>query len=123
METKEKVEKYLVKWLKPLGLLWWETYALYIDDPRELAEQDYFRDGDTILARTFADWRYGTIKIYFNVPAIKDLEDIALERLVVHELVHALVNEMREEGIDHEERVVSGLTKAFFWTEEGLYGS
>ena len=31
------------------------------------------------------------------------------------ELCHALVNEMREQGIDHEERVVTMLSKAFMW--------
>ena len=41
-----------------------------------------------------------------------------LERTVVHELVHALVNELREGGIDHEERVVTTLTKAVLWVRD-----
>jgi predicted metallopeptidase len=36
--------------------------------------------------------------------------------LIDHELCHILVNEMREGDISHEERVVTGLTKAFLWT-------
>ena len=37
---------------------------------------------------------------------------IDINYMVVHELLHVLVNEMREEGIDHEERVVTHLAKA-----------
>lgn len=35
-------------------------------------------------------------------------------------LMHVFLNEMREEGIDHEERVATMLSKAFLWTREAM---
>jgi len=48
------------------------------------------------------------------------MENDQIEMTIVHELCHALVNEMRKDGIDHEERTVTALTKAFLWTDGGL---
>jgi len=46
---------------------------------------------------------------------MKTMDGDEIERAVVHELCHILVNEMREDEIHHEERVVTGLQKAFMW--------
>lgn len=116
----QKIRFYIDKWLKPLGLLWWKVDIAFIDDPKELNQKEFYRDDDIVLARTFADWRYGTATIYFNVPAFEELSQTDIEMAVVHELVHILVNEMREGELHHEERVVTGLTKAFLWTIEGV---
>ena len=43
-----------------------------------------------------------------------------IEKVVVHELMHVFLNETREEGIDHEERVATQLQKAFFWIRNGI---
>lgn len=63
-----------------------------------------------------AHWPYrkATINFWFN--ATTDLDDEDLEEVVVHELCHILVNQMREKGIVHEEAVVTALSKAFIWT-------
>ncbi len=130
MDSNEKQDKYTTqidlvrslfdKWVAPLGLRWWNIETVYYDDPGEIIQR--FRvDGENIVAaRTFADWRYGTAKIIINVPALDGLIPADLEALVVHELCHILVNEMRENELHHEERVVTGLQKAFVWTRNGV---
>jgi len=120
MTPKDKLRQYIDKWLKPLGLLWWKITIVYLDDPKELAQKEFYRDDETVLARTYSDWRYGTATIYFNMPAFDGMDDAEVENTVVHELAHILVNEMREGEMHHEERVVTGLTKAFLWTREGM---
>jgi predicted SprT family Zn-dependent metalloprotease len=42
----------------------------------------------------------------------------SIEKIVVHELMHVFLNEMREKGIDHEERVATMLSQAFLWVKE-----
>ena len=111
MKSKKRVTKYLKKWTYLLGLRWWQIYVCWSDD-----HDSFNRDGSTVVARTFSDWRYMTATVTFYLPAIKDKTDEELEMYVIHELCHVLVNEMREQGIDHEERVVTTLQKAFFWT-------
>lgn len=71
---------------------------------------------DVVAAKMYVDWKYGTADLHINLPAFKGRKQWKIDRIIVHELVHALVNEMRYEGIEHEERVVTSLTKAFFWT-------
>lgn len=119
MAIKDKLNQYIDKWLKSLGLLWWKITIVYLDDAKELVQQEFYRGDETVLARTYADWRYGTGTIYFNITALDGMEDTEIENTVVHELAHILVNEMREGELHHEERVVTGLTKAFLWTREG----
>ena len=116
---KKKIENYFHKWAQPLGLLWWEITITYFDDPGEVVRM--FRDpggGNIIPAIVNADWKYGTASISINVPAFKGMKNRQIEKIIVHELVHVLVNEMREDGIEHEERVVTGLAKAFMWTRK-----
>jgi hypothetical protein len=120
MTTTEKIKQYIDKWLKPLGLLWWKIDIIYLDDPKELSEKEFFCDGNITLGRAYVNWQYGSATVYFNVPGFEGLNDEDIEMAVVHELVHILVNEMREEEMHHEERVVTGLTKAFIWTKEGV---
>lgn len=117
-EAKERIRKAIDKWLKPLGLLWWEVTVTYYDNPGEIAQRFYQGDDSWVVARVYADWRYGTIRLEINLSMFTDYDQEETERKIVHELVHAMVNEMQWDGIDHEERVVSTLTKAFFWVWE-----
>ena len=113
------IRKHLSKWVYCLGIGWWNVKAYYLEGKHAKKEFPPV-DGNGILARTYADWRYGTASIYFNVPAVKKLSPEELESTVIHELCHILVNEMREVELHHEERVVTGLTKAFLWTSAGV---
>jgi len=112
----KRVKKFLLKWLKPLGLLWWAIEVDYYSDPDEIMKNFKTDTSDvTLVMKVFADWRYSEAIINVNLLATRKMNDDKLERTVVHELAHVLVNEMREGEIKHEERVVSTLTKAFFW--------
>lgn len=103
-------------WIERLGLGWWDIEVHYYDEPGEIVR--LFRqvdDGGIVPAFVDANWMYATAKISVNLPAFADMEPDAIERIVVHELMHILVNEMREGELHHEERVVTQLTKAIFW--------
>lgn len=119
-EAKQLIKKYLDKWMTPLGLMWWKTTVVYYDDPAEIIKHFRTDDNMLVLAVTFADWKYMEATIEINLPAWTSLEERDIEECVVHELMHILVNEMREGEIHHEERVVSGLTKAVFWIEDAI---
>ena len=120
MKQKEAIaliKEYSSRWSHRLGLGWWWIDLVFYDDPDTILDH-FGNDGDkTVLAQTFVEWKYGTAKILFNAPAWKKLDKEAIERAVLHELCHILVNEMREGELHHEERVVTGLQKAFMWTE------
>jgi hypothetical protein len=121
VDTKDMIKAAFKKWLKPLGLLWWDVKINLRDDPEEISQ--HFRDpGDdeVVAAVTYVKWQYASASIDVNVPAFAGLDQNKIERIVVHECCHILVNEMREGEIHHEERVVTQLTKAFFWTEAGV---
>ena len=118
IDKRDIIKRYLDKWLKPLGLLYWQIDVLYYDDAMEIKRQ--FKDDaeDITNAQVDSDWRYLRATIKFNLAAMAERTDDDIETTVVHELVHILVCETRTEGIDHEERVVTQLTKAFMWTRE-----
>jgi hypothetical protein len=63
------------------------------------------------------EWKYETAHITIYTKAIRHLSKEAIEEVVIHELVHVFLNEMREDGIDHEERVATQLQKAFSWVK------
>lgn len=117
-ETRKAVKAAFDKWLKPLGLLWWDVTINFHDNPGDVVR--IFRDpgeDNTVAAKTYVSWIYATATIEVNLPAFEGLTQEEIERIVVHECCHILVAEMREGKIHHEERVVTGLTKAFFWVE------
>jgi len=62
-------------------------------------------------------WQYLTATIEINMKEFCLLTEGEQERILIHELCHILVAEMREEDQDrkHEERVVTTLTDAFIW--------
>jgi hypothetical protein len=99
---------------------------------RERAESENNQGAETwinsIGAETTANWPYKEVKIVFYAPALVNHSNLELELVVVHELCHAMVNEMREWGgvsdendqaakIRHEERVVTDLTNSFLQTK------
>lgn len=116
-DTQERVKAAFSKWVERLGLAWWRVDVCYYDDPGEILRRFKPEFEDRIVAaRVIADWRYAEASIEVNLPAFAGKTDEEIERIVVHELVHILVNEMHENETHHEERVVTTLTKAIFWT-------
>ena len=113
----KKIRKACETWTYRLGLKWWEIEFNFVTDKAEAYKMFGYDQESVVMARSYPDWRYMTCTIYLNIPAMKSKEAWEVEKIIIHELCHALVNEMREDGLDHEERVVTGLTKAFLWTE------
>jgi hypothetical protein len=118
-KAKKLIKKYLGKWLKPLGLLWWDVTVIYYDDPEEIIK--IFtppESGILVCATTWADWRYGTATLCINLSVFENMVEEKVEVAILHELIHILVNEMKEGEQKHEERVVTQIQKAFLWTEQ-----
>lgn len=123
MKTKQLI-KYCKKtfdwWLTQLGLKWWKVTILYIDD----IDTIHSHFSEDVVMKCWADWRYMTATIEVNLLKLRTLESKQeIESVIVHELCHILVNEMREDGIDHEERVVTTLQKAFMWIRDSEIAS
>lgn len=116
MSQRKNALHYLKKWTYLLGLRWWKVDVYFLRKKGEITRTFGKRENETVIAKTFADWRYATATIYINLRALNRASDEEVETYIVHELCHILVNEMRDEGIDHEERTVTGLQKAFIWT-------
>ena len=115
---KNKIDRLMTKWRLPMGIGWWTVHRIY---EREYADDDNKYGSDCHKgASCSVQYPYKTATIKFFMPALINESKDELERIIVHELTHILVNEMRdfEKGIEHEERVVSDLTSAFFWLED-----
>lgn len=112
------------KWVRPLGLGWWDIQYAYARDDYEPPKQASSEDHS--VAHCSADWRYGYACITWNMPLVREQDDEKLERIFVHELQHIFLHEMRwtadnsDDSIDHEERVASIYTKAFLWLRDAL---
>lgn len=93
---------------------------------------DFTRDDDSgnTLAKCIPDWSYKHATITFHTNLMNGKSDKRIAEVVIHELVHCLVHEMREwsperqsgDALDkcmaHEERVVTELTDAIIWSYE-----
>lgn len=109
-KQKNRIRKYTNKWRSLLGLWIW-TGNIGFSEDRKKGEAE----GTEALADVYADWKYLDYDITFYLPCFVKKTEKDVERVVIHEMCHILVNEMREEGLKHEERVVSGLTNVLEW--------
>lgn len=115
--TEKALHLLFQHWTMLLGLRWWEevkiqTYATRNDMPEEQRVSG---------AAAFASvsWEYKQAACGFCLELLAGYSPIELERVVVHELGHLLVNAMRDYdklGIKIEELVVTNLTQALIWT-------
>lgn len=100
---KARVWRLVNKWIPKLGLQPWKVTVNWereknLSDPRTIMD-------------CFADWRYLGAVITAYLPTVAEEPDDHLEEIVIHELLHVHVNELRERKIDHEERVVTTLAR------------
>jgi hypothetical protein len=109
--NKARINKLFKKWVHVLGLGFWSVDVTFWREPVPGGEGGLYVQADCV-----ARWEYRRAFVRIDVPASDSLDDVSLEKVIIHELVHALVNEMREKGIKHEESVVTGLTQAIWWT-------
>ncbi len=117
MSLKKKrklLKKHFHKWVEILGLSWWHGELI------QRSNMEPSKDGNHVFARCYVDWKYLDFSVEVDLSVLWDTPDEDIESLVVHELCHVLVNEMRNYDLDHghEERVVTGLQKAFMWVRD-----
>ena len=115
--ARKRFSKLARAWTKRLGLAWWRVDVFYYD---KIPKRFKRKHGQEVAADVFAQWEYMKVDISVNLPLIAEMTKAEMEKVIVHELCHALVNEMREEGHKHEERVCTRLTQAFLWTKSGV---
>lgn len=110
--SKKKKQRKIVKdiflwWRANTGLSFWNINVQFAD----------YLDGGCTAGSCAANWKYLNATLTFSDDAIKNMDRNELEELVVHEMMHMLLNEMREGKIKHEERVATQLQKAFMWVK------
>jgi hypothetical protein len=108
-------DDYADKWTKKLGLEWWVITCHYCDSHKFIE----IENDKNALACCHVNWPYMTATIRVNKDHLADEKENNIETIVVHELMHILLNEMRddEDTIDHEERVATILAKCFLRNE------
>ncbi len=111
---RDRIKAVARKWRSTLGMYEWEIFTQYVDG-------DLLIDGtlsSTAAACANTIWEYKRATLKFNLKAVADMSDTELERVYIHEVMHVIVNEMREEDEKHEERVCTMLANAFMRTKE-----
>ena len=110
----KKIRKYAKWWINNSGLAYGHIDLVFKDH--------FFSQDESENRRAYAycttDWKYQESNIAFSLEAMKDCPVDQIEAIVVHELMHIFLNEMRAGGIEHEERVATSLQKAFMWTRD-----
>jgi hypothetical protein len=105
-------------WKSHLGLEDWDIAIFYYDRPWKKAGAKRSKTHGVIADAT-VDWEYKRATLRFNVKETKGMADRKLEHIVVHELMHVKLNEMRHfganDGMYHEERTATELGNAFLW--------
>jgi len=99
------VRKYILKWKSKLFLGMWRVdfnIRNYLSSDIDSSFHE--------VARCSTKWNYFTALLEFSHVMMASMKDEEIERVIIHELMHVVVNELREHGIEHEERVVSHLT-------------
>lgn len=104
-QQKKRIEKYVNKWLQLFHLHNWKGRCVWERDSKKN------NDGETeVLAHCFSDWKYLIYELTFFLSSFVHKSEKDVERIVVHEMLHIVINEMRENRHENEERVVSTLT-------------
>lgn len=101
------IRKYVKKWKAELRL--W-NYSIDTQVRTYIPNTAQTGIGNGVGANCTSDWRYLTANMDFSFDLMGDMEEADIEKIVLHEMLHICVNEMRYEGIEHEERVVTELT-------------
>lgn len=105
-QTERKIAKFVKKWRPLLGLNSWDISLQFFAGVYIQADGVPSTGSD---ASCHASWPYMSATIAFDTDSLSNYTDRDLEVVVVHELAHVLVNEMREPDPDvaHEERVTT----------------
>lgn len=110
MTDPEKRLRYLVSLIGPVLLPGW-TIQLHVRESLPVGRTDA-ANGYGKVGQCVSKWEYEQCDLYFGLDMFSELAPRRQTEFVLHELLHAMVNEMRTRGAKHEERVVSSLTSA-----------
>lgn len=113
-KLKQLIRKYAKWWIRWTGLGYWTINLDYED----VVRMDH--GGYDTCAVCECDWKYQQATITFGLDKLRGMKKDTIERTVLHELMHIFLNEMRADGIDHEERTATQLAKAFIWVRDGV---
>ena len=81
-----RIEAMLAKWHDLMGIGWLTIKYTY--------NPNFNEEHHRIIATTEADWEYHQARTDFHLPAVCAIDDDTLERVIVHETVHALTAPM-----------------------------
>lgn len=108
------MHRHILKWKEHLFLNPWRFNPTYVRE----SGKDVAGRGSSIEAQCNARWEYLEADVKFFMHQIHGMSDRQLEELVIHELCHCIVAEMREKQVCHEERVVSHLVNVLWGLRE-----
>ncbi len=110
VQCSKNLDRFVIRWVDIMGLSGWRINIRYIKAP----EMTKLTGGTLYEAFCTPQWEYKTADLYFNLDEVVGMQVDEGESLVVHELAHCLVSEMRswEKDSDHEERVVTDIERA-----------
>lgn len=120
-EQKARIDKLIKKWVKPIGLGWWDMKFIYVrgeDDQPAAYEPPIAKSGQAVcIMSTQTDYYYKFATIKFFMPVIADWDDDKeLERFFVHELMHIFLKPMQtRQKFSEEELVATQLAEALIW--------
>ncbi len=120
-QQKNRILKAFKRWAVPTGMNELVVNHYFHREGLESNNPADAKNGYVCRARADIKWEYITADFHWNVRDMADVPDFLLDRIVRHEIAHALVREMREwadggeNQLAHEERVVSKLAFVFNW--------
>ena len=103
----DRIRAYFDKWIPLLYLHRWDLQITFVDDRCE--------DDSGTAMLTSAAWEYVHAGISVFCRTTSEQSDLTIEKIVVHELMHIMLDEIHtsEEDNLHDEHVASELAIAF----------
>jgi len=105
------------EWIGRTWLGWWKIDVVFYDK-KEYCKLMKGLDPLHSAAICSTRWEYMQATLAVNSDVIKNCKKSEIEYIVVHELMHVFLNEAREKGIEHEERVATFLARSFILVNE-----
>lgn len=124
-EQKKRIKGLIKKWIRPLGLGWWELTYLYTRGVHNDEEPTTYRPFNgkngafTCIMQVTTDYYYKTATMEFFLETCMNYNDEQIERYFVHECMHIFLKSMStKQKADEEELVATHLASAFIWVRE-----
>jgi predicted SprT family Zn-dependent metalloprotease len=115
-KREDQFKDIALKWIQLLQLEHWHIELDFCESHEFIS----IENSTTAVAFCHTNWTYMTATIRVNSNHLEEEKEERLPFIALHELMHCVLNEMREDGIDHEERVATMLANSFLNTEKTL---